>query len=322
MPFHFSRRKFLAGMGAAAAVAKIGPFAMAARADTPTPAEESLRIGFSTLGCPAWTWNKILDFAKQYGFTGVELRGLQGNMDLPTCPEFSAGRIEQSKKEVADHGLHISSVDSSAYMDEPDPAKHEAQLADARRFIDLASQLGAPYVRVFGNQIVGPPDEAIARVAKSLRQLGDYSGPKNVTVLIETHGDFVHSATLLDIFNQANSPHVALLWDANHTYVSGLEDPFFTVSLLGQYIRHTHLKDSVGEGDQAHYVLTGRGQVPVKRQVQALVNIDYKGYYSFEWEKAWHTDLADPEIAFPEYAETMTEYLKDAYANRRRRPSA
>ena len=54
---------------------------------------------------------------------------------------------------------------------------------------------------------------------------------------------------------------------------------------LGKWIRHTHLKDSVPDGKERRYVLTGRGDVPVKRQIQALVGIGYKGMYCFEWEK-------------------------------------
>ena len=310
MPSGFSRRKFLAGVAAVTATTSVGSFAM--------PAPKKLPISFSTLGCPAWSWDRILDFAKQHGFTGVELRGLMGNMDLPTCPEFSPGRIEQSKKDIAARGLRIASVDTSAYMHDPDPAKHEEQMADSRRFIDLASQLGAPHIRVMGNEIVGTPDEIIARVAKSLRQLGDYAGPKNVTVLLESHGDFVRSPALLDILQRADSPHVALLWDAHNTFVGGQEDPEVTVSRLGKYIRHTHLKDSITKSGEDHYVLTGRGTVPVKKQVELLVDIGYQGYFSFEWEKAWHPDIEEPEIAFPEYAKVMTEYLKDAYAHRRK----
>jgi hypothetical protein len=33
--------------------------------------------------------------------------------------------------------------------------------------------------------------------------------------------------------------------------------------------------------------------------VQRLVDIGYEGYYSYEWEKAWHPDIEDPEISFP-----------------------
>jgi sugar phosphate isomerase/epimerase len=298
-----TRRRFIQYSAVAAAASPL--FGSVAK-------DELLPIGFSTLGCPAWDWQKILDFAKQNDFSAVELRGLQGTMDLPSRPEFARERMEQSRKEVAARGLRISCVSSSANMHDTDPRQHEAQLADARKFIDLASALKVPYVRVFGNKIIGARDAAVKSVAQSLRTLGEYSGPKNVTVVIESHGDFTDSPTLRAVLEGADSPHVALLWDAHHTFVSGKEDPEFTVSQLGKYIRHTHLKDSVKKGDDVQYVLTGRGQVPVKRQVAALAGIGYSGSYSFEWEKVWHPDLEEPEIAFPDYARAMREYLSAA----------
>src|SRR5438045_1669206 len=124
---------------------------------------DRLPIGFSTLGCPAWEWGKILDFAQANGFSAVELRGLMGSMDLPSRPEFAADRIAQSKKEIAAHGLRISCVSSSSEMHHKDPAKRAQQLADARKFIDLASALGAPNVRVFG----APRDRKSTRLNSS-----------------------------------------------------------------------------------------------------------------------------------------------------------
>ena len=118
-------------------------------------------------------------------------------------------------------------------MHETDPAKREQSLADARRFIDLAMTLGAPYVRVFGNEIKGNRDEVIARVAAGLRTLADYAGPRGVTVILESHGDFTDSQTLKAVLTQANSPHAALLWDAHHTFVTSHEEPEFTVRELG-----------------------------------------------------------------------------------------
>jgi sugar phosphate isomerase/epimerase len=270
-----------------------------------------LPIGFSTLGCPSWEWLKILDFAQQNSFAAVELRGLQGTMDLPSRPEFGAARLEQSKKEVADRGLRISCVGSSANLHNSGQ-RHEEQLADARRFIDLASQLGAPYVRVFGNKLVGPRAPALEHIAAALRELGDYAGPKNVTVLLESHGDFTDSPTLREILEKADSSHVGLLWDAHHTFVSGKEDPAVTIKQLGGYIRHTHLKDSRMQGGEAHYVLTGRGEVPVKRQVELLAETGYAGYFSFEWEKVWHPEIEEPEVAIADYARVVTQYLQAA----------
>ena len=212
---------------------------------------------------------------------------------------------------VADHQLKISDLGSSAEMHVAEPAERAKQLADARRFIDLASVLEVPYVRVFGNKINGPRDEVLARVVDGLHQLGEYGGPRGVTVLIESHGDFVDSPTLKEVLTRADSKNVALLWDAHHTFVDGHEQPEQTVAELGSWIRHTHLKDSVPDGKGRKYVLTGTGEVPVERQVMALRDIGYKGYYCFEWEKVWHPDLQEPEVAFPDYARVVGSYLKE-----------
>jgi len=298
---HTDRREFLQRLA----------MIVAALPATLRAAGGSLPIGFSTLGCPAWEWLKILDFAQQNGFAAVELRGLQGTMDLPSRPEFGPARLEQSKKEIANHGLRISCVGSSANLHNSGQ-QHEEQLADARRFIDLASQLGAPYVRVFGNKLVGPRAPALEHIAAALRELGDYAGPKNVTVLLESHGDFTDSPTLREILEKAGSSHVGLLWDAHHTFVNGKEDPAVTIKQLGGYIRHTHLKDSRMQGGEAHYVLTGRGEVPVKRQVELLAETGYAGYFSFEWEKVWHPEIEEPEVAIADYARVVTQYLQAA----------
>jgi sugar phosphate isomerase/epimerase len=276
-------------------------------------------IAFSTLGCPAWDWPRVLEFAHQHGFSAIELRGLQGNLDLPSHAIFAADRMEQTKKEIRDHKLRIACVSSSANLYMEDPDKRAKELADARRFIDLASTLGAPYVRVFGGKAQSdnapvPDDPTKARVAAGLRELGQYAGPKSVTVIIESHDHFTSSATLKDVLKAADSEHVGLLWDAHHTFAASNEDPEFTVKQLGPWIRHTHLKDSVGKGEDRKYVLTGTGNVPIERQIKALQSIGYKGFYCFEWEKVWHPDLADPEIAIADFAHVVGQCLGNTHA--------
>lgn len=276
-------------------------------------------IAFSTLGCPAWDWPRILQFAHMHGFSAIELRGLQGNMDLPSHPIFASTRMAQTKKEIHDSKLRIACVSSSANLYMEDSDKRAKELGDARRFIDLASELGAPYVRVFGGKAESdkspvPDDATKARVAAGLRELGEYSGPKGVTVIIESHDHFTSSATLKDVLTAANSEHVGLLWDAHHTFATSNEDPEFTVKQVGPWIRHTHLKDSVGKGEDRKYVLTGTGNVPIEGQIKALRSIGYKGYYCFEWEKVWHPDLIDPQIAIADFAHVVGQCLGNTHA--------
>jgi sugar phosphate isomerase/epimerase len=272
-----------------------------------------LPIGFSTLGSPKWDWIPTLDFAAAHGFAAIELRGIQETMDISKRPEFQPGRVAQTKRELADRGLSVSCLGASINMHEQDAAKLAAAMAETRRFIDVASALGTPYVRVFGNNWVpGMAREAVlAYAARNFRELGEYGRARNVTVLLESHGDFVTSPTLLELMRLADSPGVALLWDAHHTFVAG-ETPEATVAQLGRYIRHTHLKDSVPAGTDRKYVLTGKGEVPVKRQVEALARIGYKGMFSFEWEKRWHPEIEEPEVAIAQYATVVSEYLRGA----------
>jgi len=278
-----------------------------------------LPLAFSTLGCPKWDWKKILSFANEHGFIAIELRGLEGNLDLPANPLFAADRIEQTKAEIKASQLRIACVSSSANLYMEDATKRAKELGDARRFIDLAASLDAPCVRVFGGKADSdkapvPDAPTKARVAAGLRDLGEYAAPKNVTVIIESHDHFTSSATLKDVLNQADSKSVGLLWDAHHTFATSNEDPEFTVKQLGPWIRHTHLKDSTGSGEDRKYVLTGRGNVPIERQIKALQSIGYKGYFCFEWEKLWHPEIADPEIAIADYARVVGECMGNAHA--------
>ena len=309
-----SRRGFLKGLSMAVLAPRLVPKVFPAQ-----NRKVRLPIAFSTLGCPTWEWKTILDFASKHGFAAVELRGLEGNLDLPSHPIFAQERIEQTKSEIQERRLKIACVSSSANLYFSDQAKRAKELSDARRFIDLASSLGAPCVRVFGGKAESdssrlPDQETKARVAAGLHDLGDYAGPRSVQVLIESHDHFTASASLKDVLRAANSNHVGLLWDAHHTFADSNEDPGFTVQQLGTWMRHTHLKDSTGSGEDRKYVLTGRGNVPIQRQIESLRSIGYKGFYCFEWEKLWHPDLEPPEIAIADFARVVGECLGNRQA--------
>jgi sugar phosphate isomerase/epimerase len=284
-----------------------------------------LPIAFSTLGCPAWSFATILATADRLGYAALELRGIAGEMDLTKLPELTGSRLAGTKRDLAALGIQVSDLGASSRMHEKDPAVREKQLDEGRRFIDLAGALGVPYVRMFGNNL--PPDEpredVMKRVVEGFQQMAGHAKPAGVTVIIESHGDFTHSADLLEILTRVDSPAFALLWDAHHTFTAAHESPAFTWQQLGRYVRHTHLKDSVPVGGDEYvvndkgevpvrYVLTGTGRVPVREQVRVLAQGGYRGYYCFEWEKKWHPEIAEPEVAFPQYAKTMREYLAEA----------
>jgi sugar phosphate isomerase/epimerase len=300
-----ARRSFLATLGAGIAAPAI------LRAQTRS---KRYPIAFSTLGCPAWSFKQILETADRLGYAALELRGIAGEMDLPKVPELSGTRLAETKKDLAALGIVVSDLGASSRMHEKDPATREKQFDEGRRFIDLAQAMGVKYVRMFGDKIPEgePKEEVMKRVVDGFRRMAEHAKPAGVTVLIESHGDFTKAPDLVEILTRVDSPQFALLWDAHHSFVAGGEKPAESWRALGKWARHTHLKDSKPQGAERRYVLVGEGEVPVREQVKVLAGAGYQGFYCFEWEKKWHPEIEEPEVAFPHYAKTVGAYLAEA----------
>lgn len=88
------------------------------------------------------------------------------------------------------------------------------------------------------------------------------------------------------------------------------ESPQEVYSTLKPYIKHTHIKDLKIENGKEEYVLLGTGIVPIFQAIDLLNENNYPGYYSFEWEKLWHPEIADPQIALADYPSAVRKHLE------------
>jgi len=270
-------------------------------------------LSFSTLGCPDWTFQQITDFAVQHGYKGIEVRGIQRQLDLTKCPEFST---EENRKAtlalMKEKGLQFVGLGSSANLHFPDGEEREKNLADAKSFIDLAQQINCPYIRVFPNNFLKGQEKnkTIDLIIKGLLELGDYAKEKNVSVLMESHGDVVKIEDLEEIMRSAEHSNVGLVWDVSNMWTVTKESPVEAFKKLKKYIRHTHIKDAKLVDGKPQYTLLGNGEVPIFEAIDALSKGGYKGYYSFEWEKMWHPEIAEPEIAIADYSKVMKKHFR------------
>ncbi len=269
-------------------------------------------LSFSTLGCPKWSFETIVKYAAENHYHGIEIRGIQDQMDLPKCPEFNTpDRIKASRKLVEDKGLRIVDLGSSAKMHIADAALRQTQMDEAKRFIDLAQQLNCPYIRVFPDDLPQNQDRnaTIELIIKGLLELGNHAKGSNVTVLLESHGKVVEKDILYHIMQAAEHPHVGLIWDILNMWSVTKEPPKEVHQKLKKYIRHTHIKDAILKDGKEQYVFIGQGEAPLQEAITALVKGGYKGYYSFEWEKRWHPEIEEPEKAIPDYPKAMKKFF-------------
>lgn len=272
-------------------------------------------LSFSTLGCPDWTFPQILEAAKQYGYHGIEVRGIQRELDLVKCKEFdSPDNIEATVAMMKKNRLNFVGLGSSATMHFPPGQERNKNMEEAKRFIVLAQQIGCPYVRVFPNRF--PKEQGkidtIRWIAEGLLELGAFAQNKKVTVLMETHGDVVKIEDLISIMRLAEHPHVGLLWDISNMWTVTQESPVDVCSSLYKYIRHTHIKDAVIVDGKLQYKFIGQGEVPLGPAIKALLTSGYTGYFSFEWEKLWHPEIAEPAEAFADYPRSIQRFFSQA----------
>ncbi|HLJ11136.1 MAG TPA: sugar phosphate isomerase/epimerase [Planctomycetaceae bacterium] len=302
------------------------------------PIPPKLRVSFSTLACPAWTWEEIAEAGGRYGYDGVEIRMLNGETDLLDRPEFNEDALHSNLELLEDAGLEVCGLASSVRFDHLEREEREEQLAIGKLYVDLARRLRAGFVRVFGDVLPSDKEPAarhavLRNIAAGLDALGEYSDSHagGVEVLIETHGDFADSRLMLELLMHVRHPRVGVLWDTHHPWRFCGERIAETYRRLGPWVRHTHWKDSVeratGEISEeaaaakaraqslmsghrsGEYVLFGTGEFPAAETLRLLLAGGYKGWFSLEWEKAWHPDLSEPESALPGFPAALNDLL-------------
>jgi sugar phosphate isomerase/epimerase len=263
------------------------------------------RIAFSTLAFPDASLASAVSLGRQWGYAGVELRLIDGELIDPRMPAVARAQV---KRTLTAAGLPVVAVDSSIRLTGEDPGP------DLRRFLELASDWEAPLVRVFGGTLaVGRTERqeqlgAAARVLESCVPLARRLG---VAIGVETHDDFSASSVVASLLALADPDWVGAVWDSHHPYRVG-ESPAEVYANLGRRILLAQVKDArrTPAGDW-ELVLLGDGEVPVRAMLGLLAG-GYQGWISVEWEKRWHPEIAEPQIALPQHLRVLTEWMEMA----------
>jgi sugar phosphate isomerase/epimerase len=276
-----------------------------------------MKLSFSTLGCPKYTLDEVVSTARDSGYDGVEIRFLRGEVVLENLEEFSPSGIRATKAKLDAAGVAVACLDTSVRFTSPDPDERAKQHQAALTYARMAAELGTSYIRVFGGAVPDSSperEETTKRIAEGLAEAATSVKAEGVTAVLETHDSFCTSAQVNELLSYAPNDDLAILWDVLHSYRTGesLED---TWRALGSRIRHVHLKDSsVYSPTEFNFELTGEGTMPIREFAALLHREGYDGYLSFEWEKAWHPEIEEPEVAIPQYAAYMRPLLAEVAA--------
>ena len=245
------------------------------------------------------------------GFDGVELRGLGGEQNLLEVSELTA-QPDEVRRKFQDENVELVCLSTSATLASwwiPDLARQQAEIA---AYLQLAEQLGCPYVRIPAGRIqqVDNRRVAISRIADSLTSMVPVAVGHHVTLLVENSGDFPASEDLWFLIDAAGHPAVQCCWN-QCAAMTVRERPTVSIPRLVSRIGLVHVCDAVfsDQGLLRDYKPLGQGNVEIDRQIELLKGLLFDGYLVVDWPKASVDTLPEPQPALAKAAEFLREGL-------------
>ena len=264
-----------------------------------------MKLAFSTKGWHDASWEDFLTTAQDTGFAGVEIH----NLYAPAMQKKGAPADRQAASAVYrtlfDRKLSVPCINVTADLCDAEDQRQLFDEIDA--CLDAARRLHCPYVRLHTVKTDGAFDEAL--VHQALAYALPRAEQNDTVLLIETMGAYADTARLRALLDGYALDNLAALWDFHFPARMNHETPQTSVTNLGAYIRHVHIKDSLVKADGTiSYQLIGEGDLPVDLLMKALDSVDYDGFVSLEWDPAWLPELTDMTVICAHFTGYMSRY--------------
>ncbi|WLW54829.1 sugar phosphate isomerase/epimerase family protein [Streptomyces sp. YU58] len=245
-----------------------------------------MKLAFSTLGVPGLPLADVLRLATTHGYHGVELRA---HPEEPVHPGLDLDQRVDAAAEFKAAGVELLGL--AGYARVAAPGDDEPVIEEIHRLLDLARDLGAPFVRVFpGGGTEQSRQEADATAARRLGTAAEYAADLGVRILLETHDSHRTGADAIRILGPVGHRNVGSLWDVMHTWLGG-EQPSESYAALAPHLGYVQVKD-IASADDTTPLPLGAGVLPLAECVEVLSRHGWDGWLCWEYEKRWYEAAA------------------------------
>jgi len=241
-----------------------------------------MKYSFMSFSAPRLGLGELLALAAELGYDGIEPRigaGHGHGIEI----ERGAAERRAIREQAAASGVALCCIATSCKY--ADPAGAEQSVAETRRALELAADVGSSRLRVFGGAIPAGVGRAAAidGVAAALRSVAGEAEQHGVTICLETHDDWCDPQHVAEVLRRVDSPAVAANWDYQHTIRVAKTTVDQAFAVLEPWIKHVHFHDGRDLADQLVFLPIGSGDFPQRRVLQLLLDAGYDGYLSGEW---------------------------------------
>ena len=146
-----------------------------------------MKLAFSTLGCPDFSWTDIYSMAKDLGYNGIEIRGLGDDIFAVKAQPFTERMLPETIQKLESLRLEIPCLSSGCCLKYE--SKEDENVKEITQYIHLARKLKTPYVRILADLKPYPEDDVDDEVVlKALRRIIPIAEENDVDLLIESNG--------------------------------------------------------------------------------------------------------------------------------------
>ncbi len=297
-----TRRRFLQAALAAGTTLAVTTVPAAAIEPFRRPAPPRLRLSLA-----AYSYNRYLNFRRKQKPTMTLAEFIDGAGPLPLdAVELTAYYFrETTPRYLADLkgrctrlGLDISGTAVGNNFCTTNAGRLKEEIASVKRWVEHTSRLGGKTMRIFaGNVEKGDKEErARARAIAAIQEACDHAGQFGIFLALENHGGITGTIDqMLALVRGVKHDWFGVNLDTGNFHT---QDPYADLARLAPYAVVVQLKTEI------HRAGKKTEEADLKRLIEMLRGVNYRGYVALEYEAA-----ADPRKAVPHYVGVLRKLM-------------
>jgi sugar phosphate isomerase/epimerase len=252
---------------------------------------------------------ELVDFCAKYNFDGFDATGyfFPGYPNVP-----SSDYVNNLKRKAFELGVGISGTGVRNNFTVADKAKRADDVQHIKQWIEIASQLGAPVLRVFADtQMKNLSWQDVAKgytwdrvadwIAADLKECAEHGKKHGVIIGVQNHGDFLKTGDdLLKLIGRVDSEWCGAIVDTGYFRS---EDPYEDMARVAPYAVNWQVKQSA---------LGAESPVPLdlKKFVRIVRTSGYRGYLPIETLSVKGKDY-DPFKVVPKFLDELRQAIAE-----------
>ncbi len=240
-----------------------------------------------------WSILDFVDWCADHGVAGAEVT----SYFFP--PAVDRAFLLELKRRAYLRGVQLAGTAVGNNFALPRGDKLSAEIAYVKKWIDHASVMGAPHIRLFA----GPQpkdlsaEQAVANCLAAYQECLDYAAGQGIFLGLENHGGIVTEPdNLIHMVRSAQSPWAGINFDSGNFHTA---DPYADLAKIAPYAVNVQLKMEIKRAGSATAEASD-----VKRVLQILRDANYQGWFTLEYEMK-----ADPLVEVPKILDTLRPLL-------------